>query len=331
MLTACFVYAADAQPGKYILMLSKAEHKMFVLDYTTLALITKIPVGIDPHEIATSPDGHTAYVSVPILNGRGHEINVINLRKLIPEKTIDTAPFYTPHGLAYVHDKLWFTAQGSKVVATYSPLRGEISEVFGTGQDFTHLLQVREDGRRFYTTNVESGTLSIFELLTLPPYMPPTGVVPPTAKPRTEWRQTLVSVGRGAEGFDISADGKELWTARPDGFVLVVDLQRKAVVDSINTGIAGLHRLKITPDGRSVCVVSVKTGDLLYYDRMQRTLEKREQVGRGAGIFMDAESGRMFISCTPDNYVLVIDLKTRREIGRLPIGRPDGVSAVTVQ
>lgn len=271
-----------------------------------------------------------AYVSVPMMNAGGHEIDIIDLKKLAPVKVIDTRPFYIPHGLVYRNNQLWFTAQGSKVVCTYDLREDKVSQVFGTGQDFTHMLYLSKDGKRFFTTNVESGTLSIYEEKELPPYMPPTGVLPPNAKPRTEWRQTLINVGPGAEGFDVSKDEKELWTARPDGHILVLDLDKQNIKADINTGVAGLHRLRISPDGKTVCVVSVKTGDLLFYNRQTQKLEKQMTIGKGAGIYMDPESMRMFVSCTSDNYISVIDLNSRKELKRLPIGRPDGITSVMI-
>ena len=51
-------------------------------------------------------------------------------------------------------------------------------------------------------------------------------------------------------------------------------------------------------------------------------------IGQGAGIYMDKESNRMFISCTPNNYVVVMDLATKKEIKRISIGRPDGITSV---
>jgi len=318
------------QTKKYILVLAKAEKKMLVLDYTTLNKIAAIPVGDDPHEVVTTPDGALAYVSVPVMNNNGHEIDVLDLKTLQPLKVIDTRPFYIPHGLVYQPGKLWFTAQGSKSVAVYNTITNQIEQVFGTGQDFTHLLSVSKSGKRFYTTNVESGTLSIYEQKTLPPYLPPTGVLPANAKPRTEWRQTLVPVGVGAEGFDIDKEEHELWTARPDGKIVVVDLNQQKIKKTIDTHVAGLHRLKITPDEKTVCVVSVKTGELLYYNKKSYRLEQKDHVGQGAGIFMDAASNRMFISCTPNNYVSVIDLISRKVIQKLDVGRPDGITAVEV-
>lgn len=330
LLFAIAVNTINAQPKHYLLALSKTEHKLVVLDYKALDTIARIAVGNDPHEIVTSPDGHYAYISVPMMNSNGHEIDIVNLKTLKLEKEVDTRPFYIPHGLVYRDDRLWFTAQGSKAVAIYDVKQEKVTDVFGTGQDFTHLIHLTPDGNRFYTTNVESGTVSIYEKKEIPPYMPPTGVLPANAKPRVEWRQTLINVGFGAEGFDVSPDGKELWTARPDGHVIIVDLDRKAVKADINSNVLGLHRLKITPDGKTVCIVSVKTGDLLFYNMQSRKLEKQMNIGKGAGIYIDKDN-RMFVSCTPDNAVVVIDLKTRKEIKRLAIGRPDGVTDVVVQ
>lgn len=314
-----------AQSKRYVLMLSKGEHKMWVLDYHTLDTVAKIPVGEDSHEIELSADQGTAYVSNAVIQGAGHIINVIDLKTLKPIKDIDTQPFYVPHGMAFHKDTLWFTAQGSKVVVAYDLKQDKPVQVLGTGQNFTHLIRLTPDAKTFYTTNVESGTISIYEKRLIPPYMPPTGVLPAGAKQRLEWRQTLVDVGIGAEGFDISADGKELWTARPDGKIVVVDMINKKVKATIDAHVLGLHRLGITPDGKTVCVVSVKTGDLLYYNKASHQLEYKINLGQGAGIYMDKGMNRMFVSCTPNNYVYVIDLNTRKEIKKINISRPDGI------
>lgn len=320
-----------AQSNHYILMLSKGTHQMWVLDYKTLDTIAKIPVGEDPHEIELSSDQKIAYVSNAVIQGAGHIINVIDLQRLKAVKDIDTKPFYVPHGMAFHQDTLWFTAQGSKAVVAYDLKQNNIVQVLGTGQDFTHLLYLTRDGNTFYTTNVESGTVSVYEKRLIPPYMPPTGVLPPNAHQRLEWRQTLINVGVGAEGFDISADGKELWTARPDGNIVIVDLVKKKVKTTINTHVLGLHRIGITPDNKTVCVVSVKTGDLLYYDKATHQLKDKVNLGQGAGIYMDKGMNRMFVSCTPNNYVYVIDLNTHKEIQRISISRPDGITSAEIE
>lgn len=316
---------------KYILGLSKTDHRMVVLDYNSLKIVTKIPVGEDPHEIVTSDDGSVAYVANTV-NGTAHEINVIDLKNLKSFKNIDTRPLYGSHGLVYLKDKLWFTAQGSKAVGRYDVKGNKLEWSMGTGQNITHLLYVTRDSEHFYTTNVDSGTVSIFDHVLVEPTIPPTGVLPPNAKPRWDWIQTLINVGKGAEGFDVSQDGKALWTARPDGHLIIVDLEKREVKTDIDTKVLGLHRLKFTPDGNYVCIVSVKTGELLFYDATTRKEIKKIHAGQGAAMFMDKEKNRLFISCTPNNFVSVIDLNTMETVKKLDIGgRPDGITMAVVK
>lgn len=328
---ATALHFAFSQSRHYLLILSKGEHKMLVLDYKTLDSITVVPVGEDPHEIELSTDQSTAYVSNAVIAGTGHIINIIDLKSLKPVRDIDTRPFYVPHGMAYRNDSLWFTAQGSKCVVVYDLKQQKPVEVIGTGQDFTHLIYLTPDGNTFYTTNVESGTISIYERRLLSPYIPPTGVLPPGAKQRLEWRQTLINVGYGCEGFDVTADGKQLWTALPNGKIVVVDLEKKSIKTQIDTHVEGLHRVALTADGKTLCAVSVKTGDLLFYNTQTLKPEQRLKTGMGAGLYMDKAGDRLFVSCTPNNYVDVIDLKTRTEIKRIAVGRPDGITSAMVK
>jgi YVTN family beta-propeller protein len=55
---------------------------------------------------------------------------------------------------------------------------------------------------------------------------------------------------------------------------------------------------------------------------------KRIKVGHGAaGILMRPDGGRAFVACSPDNYVVVIDLKSLEIIGRIDAGpEPDGLA-----
>ncbi|MFC3161286.1 hypothetical protein SAMN05443633_101361 [Chryseobacterium arachidis] len=166
----------------------------------------------------------------------------------------------------------------------------------------------------------------------LQPTVPPTGVLLPNAKPHWDWVQTLVEVGKGAEGFDVSKNGKELWTARPDGHIIVVDLEKRKIKNDIDAKVLGLHRLKFTPDGKSVCIVSVKTGELLFYDAKTRKEIKKINAGQGAAMYMDEEKDRLFLACTPNNSVSVIDLSKMEVVRKLDIGgRPDGITMAVVR
>ncbi|MDP4282951.1 MAG: beta-propeller fold lactonase family protein [Bacteroidota bacterium] len=298
-----------------LLALSKGDHTLAIVDPAMLKVITRVPVGSDPHEVIASSDGKTAYVSI-YGGGSLHEINVIDLVTQKPLFNIDTRPLFGPHGLAFADGKIWFSAEGSKSVGRYDPQTKKLDWCMGTGQDRTHMIYVTPDGQKVYTTNVNSGSVSLL-----------------TAGTRQEWTQTVIPVSKGSEGFDVSPDGKQLWTASADdGSIAIIDLAAQKVVAKIDTKILGANRLKFTPDGKRVLVSSLGAGNLYVFDVVSHKELKQINIGHGgAGILITPNGSRAFVGCTPDNYVAVIDLKTLEVIAHIDVGsNPDGLAwAVT--
>jgi YVTN family beta-propeller protein len=148
-------------------------------------------------------------------------------------------------------------------------------------------------------------------------------------QPHTDWNQTVIPVGKGSEGFDVSPDGRELWTANAqDGTLSVIDLQTRAVTAALDAKVFGANRLKFTPDGKLVLISSLRDGNLVIYDTASRKEFKRVPIGHGAaGILMDPDANRAFVACSPDNYVVVVDLKTFEVTGHIDVGgEPDGLA-----
>jgi YVTN family beta-propeller protein len=152
---------------------------------------------------------------------------------------------------------------------------------------------------------------------------------PPGFGPHDEWRQTIVPTARGSEGFDVSPDSSELWTASSeDGTISIIDLATKKLSAKIDAKVQGANRLKFTPDGKLVFISSLQSGDLTIYDAKSHKEVKRVKVGHGAaGILMDPDGTRAFIACTADNYVAVVDLKTLEVTKHFDVGGgPDGLA-----
>jgi DNA-binding beta-propeller fold protein YncE len=330
--------AQSSTPQKALLALSKRNHTLAIVDPATLQVIARAPVGPDPHEVIASSDGKTAYVSI-YGGGRYHALSVIDLvaQKALPD--IDTGALNGPHGLAFVGGKLWFTAEGAKVVARHDPTTASVDWIMGTGQNRTHMIYVTADEKQIYTTNVSSATVSILEKATLPPMGPPAGVRPPSGaapppppggdQARVDWNQTVIPVGKGDEGFDVSADGRELWTANAqDGTLSIIDIATKRVTSTLDAKIFGANRLKFTPDGKLVLISSLRDGDLVIYDARSHKEFKRVNIGHGAaGILMDPDGARAFVACSPDNYVTILDLRSLAVTGHLDVGEePDGLA-----
>jgi YVTN family beta-propeller protein len=136
-------------------------------------------------------------------------------------------------------------------------------------------------------------------------------------------------VSRGSEGFDVSPDGKELWTAASeDGTIAIIDLGAKRLAATLDAGVQGANRLKFTPDGQQVFISSLGSGDLYVFDAKTRKEVKRVKIGNGAaGILMDPVGGRAFVACSADNYISIVDLKTLEVTGKLEVGGvPDGLA-----
>jgi len=314
----------DAQSRGSILALSKADHTLAIVDPVTLNIIARIPVGTDPHEVIASADGKTAYVSI-YGGGSLHELNVIDLVAKKPLTNIDTRPLFGPHGLTFANGKVWFSAEGSKSVGRYDPITGKLDWSMGTGQDRTHMIYVTDDGKKIYTTNISSGTVSIL----VDTLIPPGRSAPAGAKPREDWIQIVIPVTRGSEGFDVSPDNNELWTASAeDGTISIIDLATKKLATKIDAKVLGANRLKFTLDGKMVFIASLQSGELTIYDTRSHTELKRLKIGHGAaGILMDPDGSRAFVACSPDNYVAIIDLKTLEDIRHIDVGGvPDGLA-----
>lgn len=337
---ACWAAAACAQitPQRSLLALSKRDHTLAIVDPTSLQIIARAPVGPDPHEVIASSDGKTAYVSI-YGGGRYHALSVIDLvaQKALPD--IDTGALNGPHGLAFVGRKVWFTAEGAKAIASYDPESTKIDWIMGTGQNRTHMIYVTADEKEIYTTNVSSGTVSILEKVALPPMGPPPGMTPPAgatpsrpqgaAQPRMDWNQIVITTGKGDEGFDVSPDGRELWTANSqDGTLSIIDIANRKVTATLDAKVFSANRLKFTPDGKLVLITSLGNGDLVIYDATSRKEFKRVRIGRGAaGILMDSQGNRAFVACSPDNYIAILDLKTLEVTNHIDVGgEPDGLA-----
>ena len=309
---------------KSLLALSKADHTLAIVDPVTLKVVVRIPVGEDPHEMVASPDGRTAYVA-NYGGGSLYTLNVIDLVAQKPLPDIDTRPLFGPHDVTFAVGKLWFTAEGSKSVGRYDPSTGKLDWSMGTGQDRTHMIYLTADGKKIYTTNVSSGTVSILSDTLIQPGR----FAPPNAKPRSDWNQTVVEAGRGSEGFDVSPDGRKLWTAASvEGTIFIVDLHSKKLEAKIDAKVIGANRLKFTPDGKLAFISSLSSGDLFIYDTKSQREIKKLKLGRGcAGILMDPDGSRAFVACSADGYIAVVDLQTLEVTGKLDVGGvPDGLA-----
>ena len=337
--TAAFLLACSANAASLLLVLNKGDNMLATVDASTLQVKGRVPSGPDPHEVIASADGRLAYISnYNQGNGASSTISVVDLvaQKALPP--LDLGALTRPHGLTLAGGKLYFTAEGAKVIGRYDPPSAKIDWVLGTGQNRTHMLIVSKDMKQVYTSNVASGTICIVEQVAggRGPGGPPPGGGPPRGGPGRgpggggpDWNVTVIPVGRGAEGFDLSPDGKELWAANAqDASVSIIDIGAKKVVQTVPVAFHAANRLKFTLDGKRVLISDLGGTDLYVLDAVTRAEVKKIDLGGGAaGLLMDPNGLRAFVAVGSANSVAVIDLNDLKITRRIEAGPgPDGLA-----
>jgi YVTN family beta-propeller protein len=349
--------AADT-PRAALLVLNKGDNSLAIVDPGAAKVVARLPSGPEPHEVVASKG--LAFISN---YGGNNTLSVVDLVAQKALSPVNLGALRSPHGLCAAAGKIYFTAEANKIIGSYDPASQQIDWLLGLGQERTHMIVVSSDAKKIYTANVNSDTISLIERgsgANGPGRFPGPGGPgeggPPPGVPNSQggpgrppgpgggpagppfgpfggggWNATHVVVGKGPEGFDVSPDGKEVWAANSHvGTVSIIDVSKKAVVQSLNVGTRMSNRLKFTPDGKFVFISDLGGRDLVVVDVGARKELKRIPLGGGAaGILMQPDASKAYVAVGSQNGVTVIDLKTIEVAGHIDTGPgPDGLSWV---
>lgn len=300
-------------PASTLLILNKSDATLSIVDAGSGKTVGMVPTGDGPHEVAATADGRLAFVTNYGNRTPGNTLSVIDLAGRRESRRVDLGTLRQPHGLIVVDGKALFTAEGARSIARYDPVANRIDWRFETGQDVTHMIVASRDGRTLFTSNMGSNTISVIE------------------NSGGQWRQTLVPVGAGPEGLDLSPDGRELWTAHSrDGGVSVIDVAARKVVQTIDAGTRRSNRLKFTRDGAHALISDLDAGEVVFIDVKARRVAKRLPVGRMVeGILIAPDGRRAYAAVTGENRVAAIDLQKMEVVQTIATGQgPDGMAWV---
>ncbi|SRR6266508_2648310 len=308
------VLAAQSRPAR-LLVLNKEEATLATVDPASGQVLGRVATGAGPHEVVVSSDGRYAFASnYGTGPAPGRTISMIDLAAQKELRRIDVAPLSRPHGLAFAGGKLYFTAEANRKIARYDPSADKIDWEFETALNGTHMVLPTKDLRTIFTSNIGSDSVSAIEQ---------------SADGR--WTQTVIAVGKGPEGIELSPNGKEIWSAHSrDGGVSIIDVATKKVVQTITIGTRRSNRIKLTPDGKVALVSDLEAGDLIVLDAIARKEIKRIPLGKQPeGILVTPDGSRVFVAVNGDNNVAVIDPKTWTVAARISAGAgPDGMAWV---
>jgi YVTN family beta-propeller protein len=310
-LLACATTAAAQSPVLYVV--NKAENSLAALDPASGKVLSRVPTGDGPHEVALAPDGRTAFVTNYGAQQPGSSLSVIDVDAGKELRRVDLGALRRPHGVIVRGNGVYITAEANRVLARYDPGTNTVDWIAGTGEAGTHMVVATRDAATLFTSNIGSDSVSCFRR--------PAGA--------QAWDVTRIPVGKGPEGIDLSPDGKELWTAHSrDGGVSVIEVATGKIVQVFDIATRRSNRLHFTLDGRLVLVSDLDGGEVVVIEAATRKIVKRLAVGRNpSGILMVPGGTRAYVALTGENALAIVDLTTLAVTGRIPTGQgPDGMA-----
>jgi YVTN family beta-propeller protein len=308
--------------GEMLIVLNKSDHDAALVDPSTYEVIAKLPTGKGPHEVAVSPDGRWAFVAnygafAVFRDGErprmqaGNTITVLDLKDRSVRATFDLGENTRPHGIWTSKDgsRFWVTCEGAQTVLEIDTTTGKILEKWNTDQQVSHMLVPTPDEAKLYVANIGSGSVTVID--------------------RESGTVRHIATGDGAEGIDVSPEGKHVWVSnRGDNTISVVDVATDEIVASMDSGGKMPIRVKFTPDGRQVWVSNARSNSVSVFDAASRKRLGTAEVGAvPVGIQMSPDGKRAFVANTNADQVTVFDVENRKVLRTFTTGKePDGMA-----
>src|SRR3984885_2599087 len=171
MMKASAIPDSPAKP--MLVATNQGDRDLSIIDPVAAKQLATVPEGgITGHEVATSPDGLTAYVPIYGSSGvgkpgtDGQEMVVIDIPSRTVTGKVDFGHGVRPHCPVYdrANGLLYVTTELDQTVTIIDPKTLKIVGTVPTGQKESHMLVISRDGKRGYTSNVGAGSVSVLDL-----------------------------------------------------------------------------------------------------------------------------------------------------------------------
>jgi YVTN family beta-propeller protein len=304
---------AEAHPP-ILLVVDRAEDLLEVIDPVSRMVVNRIPTGHYPHLVTASDDGRLAFVT----NQFEGSISVIDLATQRQLRKVDLGPGSKPHDMIYTDGLLYFTSMGYKLIGCYDVANDQIISRVGIGQAQMVQIALSKDANTMFTSNNYSQTTTALKRVLIHPR---------EGSPYSNWKLTVIPVGKKPHGIDISPDGKEVWIGHYGEGISIIDVATLKVVQVLDIPLIESNSVKFTPDGKRVLVSDVRGGALSVIDAKTRQEIKRIKLGtRSNYIAITPDGSRAYVVQSSVNKVASVDLKTLEVTNHINTGdQPEGI------
>jgi DNA-binding beta-propeller fold protein YncE len=290
---------AQTNQAPLLLVVNQGDRDLSLIDPAAGTQVATVPVeGVTGHEVASSPDGKTAYVPIYGNAGVGKpgtdgtEIAVIDVASRKVVHKIDFDHGVRPHCAIYDRNSgmLYVTTELDKSISIIDPRSLKIVGSVPTGQEQSHMLTLSRDGSRGYTANVGPGTVSVLDM-------------------KARRTVTIIPISSNTQRISISRDDNMVFTAdqtKPQ--LAVIDTATNKVKTWVPLPAVG-YGTASTLDGRWLLVALRTSKQLAVVDLKTMKVVRTIDVPSGpTEILMNPDGKTAFVSCTNSKQVAEIDL-----------------------
>ena len=301
---------ADDLRSGFVLVANQQSASASLIDLSTDTAKT-IPVGTGPHEAVISPSGRVGLVTLYGTQPPGNQLAVIDLPAGTVRKTISLGEFTRPHGANFLpgdESRVVVTSETTQNIVLVNLSTGTVEGSISSGAAGSHMLGVTADGKRAFTANVGSGSVSEFDLVA--------GKLVRT-----------IATAPQSEGIAVAPDGSTVWAgSNANGTVSVVDTKTGTVAETI-PGLMMPYRLAISNDGKTAVICDPKGDKLAIADVATRKIVwTLDGIGSPRGVNIAPDGRTAFVTLAADETMGVVDLVGRKLTRKIKVERsPDGV------
>jgi DNA-binding beta-propeller fold protein YncE len=323
--TAAFAPAKTADPNNPtgnsgVVLIDKMGRHVRFFDPKMWTEISNIEVGVNPHDIALSPDHKTGYIPIygAGIYGRNpnpdHSIAIVDLVSRTLTGTIDVSPYIAPHGIQIDSaGTLYVTCDASRKLLVIDPKTRTIKDAIDT-EGTGHWVAVLPNATKAYVVNKNDRPfITVIDL-------------------KARKVAGHIAVPNGTEGIAASPDGKRVLALDyKDPVLHVIDPATDMVIDNVK--LQGNERpgsrVRFSPDGSKVVtdngfqeLVNILTMSDLHGKQLVVPVGKSPM-----GVGFGPDNRTLIVGNHGDGSVSVIDMQDGKELKRFHAGT--GIETMT--
>ncbi len=292
---AWFPTAVLAQAGTgTIIAANMTAASVSIIDVATGASVATLPTAVAPHEVAVSHDGRWAVVAeYGDRRAVGQTLLVVDVSRGTAARRIDLGVLKRPHGIRFLpgDTMLVVTSEAARVIALVNFVTGAVAATIETGAGLSHMIATSATGAQAYVTNVQPGSVSVFDL-------------------KTRARLGLHPVGTPVEGIAVTPNGREVWAGGNASQSIHVMDPMTGKVEATIAGFGMPYRIAITPDGRLAVVTDPGAEKIHLVDVATRRITTSIEVPPVNGTAASPQG----VTLSPDGRVAIVTLKEASQV-----------------